>query len=104
MKIPQTIDDLFRSHVVISWHAGVRLVERAGLELRGNMDAVALAMLRRGVIVGGQLGEQLLVKVTEHNARTELAFVLQRHADIWVVRTVLTWEQAVANQQAAVRY
>ncbi|MHC4877601.1 MAG: hypothetical protein ACYTGL_13990 [Planctomycetota bacterium] len=106
MKIPETIDELRNDRIEFSWHALCRLQDRAGLRFEQNLDKVALAVVCDGVLVGGQFGGDVIVK--SRCRGVDLAFVCCRIRDetkrrsFWLCRTVLTWDQAVANHQARI--
>ena len=107
MKWPDTVSDLLKEDIVLSWHAGWQLGQRGQIGHFEGIDRVAFGVMSKGVIVGGQIGNQLLIKTEcNHNGRDpiELAFVLSKRRGYWLVKTVLTWDMAVANKESMLGY
>lgn len=97
MRIPTDPQQLLDRGVVLTWHGGWRLCERAGVTGSERLEKVAVAMIGRGTILGGQYrGELGVLAESEQNGR-KVVLILKPTRGPWIVSTVLTESQFNAN-------
>lgn len=99
MRIPTSPEEIYQSDVALTWHAGFRFCEITDQPMQERIAAIVHGIAKSGVIVGGQLGGQFLVRATSRLTDQELGLVFERTGDSWLIITVLKWEHAVANME-----
>lgn len=67
--------------------------------MQERIAGIVHAIARSGVVVGGQLGEQTLIRATDKLTGDELGLVFDHTGDSWLIITVLRWDHAIANME-----